>query len=83
MKLSLCSDALVMPRSSVLPRAGLGFLLFAGSLLVVALALLTEYGLGALQRVVTPKGLRVGQTGVATRRRLGRRSDPGDLVAIP
>lgn len=34
--------------------------LFAGALLVVALALLTEYGLGALQTAITPAGLRVG-----------------------
>jgi osmoprotectant transport system permease protein len=42
--------------------------LFAGSLLVVALALLTEYGLGALQRVITPAGLRRA-AGRAGRRR--------------
>jgi osmoprotectant transport system permease protein len=57
--------------------------LFAGSLLVVVLALITEYGLSALQRAVTPKGLRVGQAASGTRRRWLRRSDPRDLVAIP
>jgi osmoprotectant transport system permease protein len=36
--------------------------IFCGSLLVVVLALGTEYGLAALQRVVTPAGLRVDQS---------------------
>jgi osmoprotectant transport system permease protein len=36
--------------------------IFSGSLLVVALALGTEYGLSALQRLVTPAGLRVGRS---------------------
>jgi osmoprotectant transport system permease protein len=35
----------------------------AGSLLVVALALATELGLGALQRVLTPAGVRMGRAG--------------------
>jgi osmoprotectant transport system permease protein len=56
--------------------------LFAGSLLVVVLALITEYGLSALQRAVTPAGLRVSQGAEPRRRRRIRRSDP-DLVAIP
>jgi osmoprotectant transport system permease protein len=34
--------------------------LFSGALLVVALALITEYGFGALQRAITPAGLRAG-----------------------
>lgn len=42
--------------------------LFAGALLVVALALITEYGLGALQAAITPAGLRAGPAG----RRRGR-----------
>jgi osmoprotectant transport system permease protein len=56
--------------------------LFAGSLLVVALALITEYGLSALQRVVTPKGLRVDQGAKAPRHRRLRGGDPA-LVTIP
>ena len=43
--------------------------LFAGALLVVALALLTEYGLSALQTAITPAGLRVGAGGGRRARR--------------
>jgi osmoprotectant transport system permease protein len=43
--------------------------IFCGSLLVVALALGTEYGPAALQRVVTPAGLRVDQSHRARWRR--------------
>ena len=35
----------------------------AGSLLVIALALATELGLGVAQRLVTPAGVRTGRSG--------------------
>ena len=50
--------------------------LCAGALLVVALALLTEYGLGALQRALTPPGLRLLERPERRRRGLGRPPDP-------
>jgi osmoprotectant transport system permease protein len=54
--------------------------LVAGSLLVVALALVTEYGLGLLQRALTPAGLRLhGRQQV---QRQGRRRRPrGEIPA--
>jgi osmoprotectant transport system permease protein len=51
--------------------------LFAGSILVVIVALFTEYGLTGLQRLITPEGLRVAQG----RRRRRSRSEP-ELVTI-
>lgn len=54
--------------------------LFAGALLVVVLALLTEYGLGAVQKAVTPAGLRIGASkgsrGHRGRLRLRAADDP-------
>jgi osmoprotectant transport system permease protein len=58
--------------------------LFAGALLVVALALLTEYGLGALQRAVTPAGLRVGNPSTRRRRlRLRAGDTPTADATVP
>lgn len=53
--------------------------LTAGALLVVALALATEYGLGALQTALTPAGLRLG-SGAGRARRLSRRAADSPLV---
>lgn len=58
--------------------------LFAGAVLVVALALLTEYGLGALQRAVTPAGLRVGNPSTRRRRlRLRAGDTPTADATVP
>lgn len=54
--------------------------LCAGAVVVVALALLTEWGLGLLQRALTPAGLRLGEAGRrGARPRLDdpRLDDPG------
>jgi osmoprotectant transport system permease protein len=56
--------------------------LFAGSILVIGLALVTEYGLTGLQRIVTPAGILVAQGARPRRRRPWERPEP-DLVAIP
>ena len=43
----------------------LGYLVLGGAILVAVLAVLTELVLAALQRLVTPAGLRVGRSGAA------------------
>ena len=58
---SLCSDALVMPSSSVLPRAGLGFLPLAGSLPAASAASLASLN-SAL--VTTSPSLKLGAAGL-------------------
>lgn len=53
--------------------------LVGGAVLVALLALATELGLGAVQRAVTPAGLRGGRHGVRRGRTGGRR----EISALP
>ena len=65
---SLCSDALVMPSSSVLPRAGLGFLPLAGSLPAASAASLASLN-SALG--TTSPSLKLGAAGLGDLQALG------------
>jgi predicted alpha/beta hydrolase family esterase len=59
--LASCRIKRWMMACAELVRAGQAAILLAGSLSVAVLAIITEVGFGALERGMTPKGLKIAQ----------------------